>query len=479
VQRDISERKEAEFLAKQAHEDREEKIALATRLVERERIEQELSYAAFHDGLTNLHNRAYLMARLLSMFTQDGERKVPAATVLFLDLDRFKFVNDSLGHRAGDLLLIAVARRLESCISEGDIFARIGGDEFAILLVGDDQAAMAVELAQRIVMQFASPILIDDQNIFTSCSLGIVSADASHSSPEDLLRDADVAMYAAKKKGRGHWETFDSSMRKAAVDALLMQNALRQAVIRNEFSLVYQPIYNVASGEITGVEALVRWLHPELGHVPPDVFISVAEDIGVIHTLGNWVMLEACSALRRWKEEFPSLGLSLNVNVSGTELNRAGYVAQVKRILEETAVDARELKIEITESVFLDEPGRTAKVLETLRELGVHVALDDFGTGYSSLGYIDRYPIDAIKIDRSFVFRMMSFTRSDAIVRSILSLSGTLHLEIVAEGVETLEQLHRLKEMGCPFVQGYLLSPPVTASEMTTLLRTGYNEWPY
>ena len=471
VQRDISERKEVELLAKQAYEDREEKIALETRLLERERIEEELSYAAFHDGLTNLHNRAYLMSRLLSMFSQNGESNVPAATVLFLDLDRFKFVNDSLGHRAGDLLLTAVARRLESCIPEGNIFARIGGDEFAILLVGEDQSAMAVELAQRIVMEFALPILIDEQNIFTSCSLGIVSADASHSSPEDLLRDADVAMYAAKKKGRGHWEIFDSSMRKAAVDALLMQNALRQAIVRNEFSLVYQPIYNVASGEISGVEALVRWLHPELGHVPPDVFISVAEDIGVIHGLGSWVMLEACSALRRWKAEFPSLGLTLNVNVSGTELNRAGYVAQVARILEETAVDARELKIEITESVFLDEPDRTAEVLEALRKLGVRVALDDFGTGYSSLGYIDRYPIDAIKIDRSFVFRMMSFTRSDAIVRSILSLSGTLHLDIVAEGVETLEQLHRLKEMGCPFVQGYLFSPPITALEMTTLLQ--------
>jgi diguanylate cyclase (GGDEF)-like protein/PAS domain S-box-containing protein len=472
VQRDITERKEAESLIRQAHADREEKVALETRLLERERIEEELSYAAFHDGLTSLHNRAYLMSRLLSMFTKDGHSQTPAATVLFLDLDRFKYVNDSLGHRAGDLLLTVVARRLEMCIREEDVFARVGGDEFAILLAGEDQSAVAVELAQRIVNQLRMPVVIDGHDIFTSCSLGIVSADLSHSSPEDLLRDADVAMYAAKKQGRGRWAIFDASMRKAAVDALLMQNALKQAVARDEFKVVYQPIYNVATGEISGVEALVRWLHPELGHVPPDVFISVAEDNGVIHELGAWVMLQACAELQRWKEEFSALGLHLNVNVSGNELNRPGYVAQVARILKQTGIAAQELQIEITESVFLHEPDETAKVLESIRELGIRVALDDFGTGYSSLGYIDRYPIDAIKIDRSFVSRMMSYERSDAIVRSILSLGRTLGLDITAEGVETLAQLQRLKEMECPFVQGYLLSPPVRAEEVTTLLRT-------
>ena len=471
VQRDVSERKEAEILIQQARADKEEKIALATRLLERERIEEELSYAAFHDGLTMLHNRAYLMSRLLSMFSHEGRSQVPDATVLFLDLDRFKFVNDSLGHRAGDLLLTAVARRLESCIRAEDVFARVGGDEFAILLVGKDQSKVAVEMAQRVVTQLSLPVVIEGQNIFTSCSLGIVSADFTHASPEDLLRDADVAMYAAKKQGRGRWAIFDTSMRKAAVDALIMQNALKQAVALSEFSVAYQPIYSVLSGEISGIEALVRWLHPELGHVAPDAFISVAEDIGVIHELGAWVMREACWALRRWTDEFSALGLHLNVNVSGTELKRPGYAAQVAKILQDTGVDARELKIEITESVFLNEPDDTAKVLEALREQGIRVALDDFGIGYSSLGYIDRYPIDAIKIDRSFVSRMMSYDRSDAIVRSILSLGRTLHLDITAEGVETLEQLQRLKEMACPFVQGYLLSPPVNAQEMTTLLR--------
>ncbi|WP_350648327.1 EAL domain-containing protein [Pseudomonas sp. HY13-MNA-CIBAN-0226] len=472
VQRDISERKEAELLALQAQADRDAKVALETRLLERERIEEELSYAAFHDDLTLLHNRAYLMSRLLSMFTASKPHYVPAATVLFLDLDRFKFVNDSLGHSAGDHLLKVVARRLESCIRADDIFARIGGDEFAILLAGDETAPLAIELAQRIVSQLSQPVAIDGQDIFTSCSLGIVTTDASHETPEDLLRDADVAMYAAKKKGRGRWTIFDASMRKAAIDALLMQNALKQAIAREEFSVVYQPIYNVKTGEISGVEALVRWLHPELGHVPPDVFIPVAEDIGVIHELGHWVMQQACTELMRWKHEFPSLRLHLNVNVSGTELIRPGYVAQVSNVLSTTGVCAHELQIEITESVFLHEPEMTASVLEGVRQLGIRVALDDFGTGYSSLGYIDRYPLDAIKIDRSFVSRMMSFDRSDAIIRSILSLGRTLNLAITAEGIETLAQLQRLKEMDCPFVQGYLFSPPVRAEELSTLLQS-------
>ena len=472
VQRDVSERKAAELLVREAQADRDAKVALETRLLERERIEQELSYAAFHDDLTSLHNRAYLMSRLMTLFNCDDRRHAPAVTVLFLDLDRFKFVNDSLGHTAGDHLLKVVARRLESCVREGDVFARVGGDEFAILLAERASAADAVEVAQQIVSQLSLPVVINGQDIFTSCSLGIVTADASHTSPEDLLRDADVAMYAAKKQGRGRWATFNPSMRKNAVDALLMQNALKKAVVHNEFYVVYQPVYNVKTGEISGVEALVRWLHAELGNVPTEAFIPVAEDIGVIHELGHWVMQQACTALHGWKQQFPRLQLHLNVNVSGIELNRPGYVAQVESVLASTGIAAGDLQIEITESVFLHQPDAIAKVLEALRRLNIRIALDDFGTGYSSLGYIDRYPLDAIKIDRSFVSRMMAFDRSDAIVRSILSLGRALSLDITAEGVETLAQLHRLKEMECPFVQGYLLSPPVRAEEVSALLRS-------
>jgi diguanylate cyclase (GGDEF)-like protein/PAS domain S-box-containing protein len=471
VQRDVGERKKAEFLAVQALADREERVALENRLQERRRIEKKLSYAAYHDDLTSLHNRAYLMALLLGVFNKGTCDQIPAATVLFLDLDRFKFVNDSLGHQAGDLLLTAVARRIETCIREEDVFARVGGDEFAILLVGENQASLAIDLAQRIVGHLSLPVVIDGQNIFTSCSLGIVTADVTHTSPEDLLRDADIAMYAAKKQGQGRWALFDATMRKAAIDALLMQNALKQAVANNELSVVYQPIYNVMTDEVTGVEALVRWFHPELGQVPPDSFISVAEDIGVIHELGCWVMQEGCSELQRWKGEFPDLKLHLNVNVSGKELSRPGYAAQIEDILAQTGVTAHELQIEITESVFLHQPDAMAQVLESIRDIGVRIALDDFGTGYSALGYIDRYPIDAIKIDRLFISRMMSYDRSDAIVRSILSLGRALNIDITAEGVETLPQRQRLREMECPFVQGFLLSHPINPEEMMTLLR--------
>ena len=471
VQRDISERKKSEHLALQALADREEKVALESRLKERERIEEELSYAAYHDDLTALHNRAYLMALVLDIFSNSGHEQIPAATILFLDLDRFKFVNDSLGHGAGDILLEVVARRLESCISEKYILARVGGDEFAILLVGENQSSLSIELAQRIVDQLSLPIIINGHDIFTSCSIGIVTADATHTSPEDLLRDADIAMYVAKKQGRGRWALFDISMREAAIDALAVQNALKQALANNEFSVVYQPIYSIFTGEISGVEALVRWHHPVLGQVPPDRFIAVAEDIGVIHELGRWVMQEGCAELQRWKAQFPELKLHLNVNVSGVELNRPGYANQIKSILAQTGIDAHALQVEITESVFLHQPDKIAQVLESIRELGVRIALDDFGTGYSALGYIDRYPIDAIKIDQSFVSRMMTLQRSDAIVRSILSLGRALNIDITAEGVEAQPQLQRLREMECPFVQGYLLSYPVNAEKIVTLLQ--------
>lgn len=472
VQRDISERKAAELLTRQANTDKEQRITLETRLLERDQIEKELLYAATHDDLTLLHNRAFIMSRLMEIFNSRPSNQIPAVTVLFLDLDGFKFVNDSLGHRAGDILLTAVAQRLAPCVKDNGIFARLGGDEFAIFITGEQQSAASIKLAKVIVDLLGAPFMVNGQTIFTSCSLGIVTADQTHTSPEDLLRDADVAMYTAKKHGRGRWAVFDATMRKTAIDALMIQNSIKQALINNEIFVHYQPIYNAASEEISGVEALARWSHPELGHVSPDTFISVAEDIGMINELGGWVMLQACRDFKYWKDTFPGLKLHLNVNASGKELNTIGYVSKIERILAQTHVEPYELQIEITESVFLHEPEATTKTLEALRALGIRIALDDFGTGYSSLNYIDRYPIDAIKIDRSFVSRMMSYDRSEAIVRIILSLGQTLNLAITAEGVETSSQLLLLKKMRCPFIQGYLLCKPISAREVTKLLRS-------
>lgn len=469
VQRDITERKDAEQNFRQAQLDREERVALESRLIERERIQDELSYAAFHDELTRLKNRGYFMARIHSALSRGNAGNPGAATVLYLDLDRFKYVNDGMGHHAGDSLLKSVAERLSECIEPTAVIARIGGDEFAILLTDEGHQAQAIETAKRVTHALSLPTAIDGQQLFISCSIGIATLDVQHTTAEDLIRDADVAMYAAKKKGRGSWAVFDLSMRQASIDLLVMQNALKHAITRDEFYLVYQPIFSITTEAVVGVEALVRWRHPTLGIVAPDVFISVAEDIGVICDLGQWVMRNACREVKRWGDA-TGPGIKLNVNVSGVELNRKDFALQVAGIIAETGFDARALQIEITESVFLHEPEIVAKTLEDLRAQGIRIALDDFGTGYSSLGYIDRYPIDAIKIDRSFVTRMMKHERSVAIVKSILSLGEALDLAIVAEGVETPGQMDQLRELGCPYAQGFLLSPPVLAEDVLTLL---------
>lgn len=470
VQRDITERKDAEQNFRQAQLDREERVALESRLIERERIQDELSYAAFHDELTRLKNRGYFMARIHSALSRGNAGNPGAATVLYLDLDRFKYVNDGMGHHAGDSLLKSVAERLSECIEPTAVIARIGGDEFAILLTDEGHQEQAIETAKRVTHALSLPTAIDGQQLFISCSIGIATLDVQHATAEDLIRDADVAMYAAKKKGRGSWAVFDLSMRQASIDLLVMQNALKHAITRDEFYLVYQPIFSITTEAVVGVEALVRWRHPTLGIVAPDVFISVAEDIGVICDLGQWVMRNACREVKRWGDATGPAGIKLNVNVSGVELNRKDFALQVAGIIAETGFDARALQIEITESVFLHEPEIVAKTLEDLRAQGIRIALDDFGTGYSSLGYIDRYPIDAIKIDRSFVTRMMKHERSVAIVKSILSLGEALDLAIVAEGVETPGQMDQLRELGCPYAQGFLLSPPVLAEDVLTLL---------
>ena len=466
VQRDITERKDAEHAMRQAQLDREERLALESRLVERERIQVELSYVAFHDGLTSLKNRAYFIGHIQAAFNEQGLRTLGAATVLYLDLDRFKYVNDGMGHHAGDLLLKRVAERLNACVDPDALVARIGGDEFAILLTGVDHQENAIETARRVTQSLSLPIEIDGQPLFTSCSIGIVTSDARHSTAEDLIRDADVAMYAAKKQGRGRWAVFDLSMRQASINMLGMQNALKHAITRDEFYLVYQPIFSITSETIVGVEALIRWHHPTLGNISPEVFISVAEDVGVIYDLGCWVMRNACREIKKWSNSTVQSAIKLNVNVSGAELNRKNFATQVADILMETEFDARALQIEITESVFLHEPEIVAQTLEELRAQGIRIALDDFGTGYSSLVYIDRYPIDVIKIDRSFVSRMMSYERSIAIVKSIMALGQALDLAIVAEGIETQSQLQQLKSLGCPYAQGFLLSPPLLPKDV-------------
>ena len=471
VQRDISERKRAEAIEQQARRAQAENMALEARLLERQRIEQELSWAATHDNLTELYNRAWIMGRLRELLSRAPSAQ-PEAAVLFMDLDRFKLVNDSLGHRAGDQLLTEMARRLESCLRSVDTLARVGGDEFVVLIEDVSPGRTAGEVAHRIAQSLQKPFRIQGQNIFSSSSIGIVLLEAHYHTPEELLRDADTAMYEAKEEGVGRYVFFTPSMRKNVVEALALQNDLRYAMKRDEFALCYQPIHEPHSRAIKGIEVLLTWQHPGRGSVAPEVFIGMAEDLGILQDIGHWVVHEACQQMAAWRRAHPQAceHLTININVSAQELKHHSFRSDLVSALESSGVPAHLLQIEINEGVFRHHPEMIGQVLNDIRALGVSIVLDDFGTGYSALSYIDQYEIDAIKVDRTFVLRMALHRRSMAIMQSLLWLGKTLELDIVAEGVETLEQLQMLQQLGCPLVQGYFLSCPMPPGQISLLL---------
>jgi len=479
VQRDVTGRKQAEEVALRARIAEVENRALEAEIAERKRTEERLLHAAFHDDLTRLRNRAYLMDRLAELIGQPGGAPAGCA-VLFLDLDRFKLVNDSLGHCAGDLLLMEVSRRLAACVRPGDVLARVGGDEFAVLVTGagKDGAEMeaAVRVAGCIIEALRQPFKLGQHDVFSHCSIGIAVATDQHETPEQLLRDADIAMYDAKKRGPGGCAIFNDSMRAEVVKALALQTDLCQAVARGEFRLQYQPIYGTASGALLGVEALLRWHHPVRGLVSPASFIPMAEEVGLIRDIGRWVLREACSQLRAWQAAHtpgaagPAASLRVSVNVSADELRDRAFIPELRAVLRTTGLDPGCLQLEITESVFLHHPETVGRVLKRIRALGVRVALDDFGTGYSSLGYLDRYRIDTLKIDRSFIARMLRQRRAMAIMEGIVRLGRSLDLDIVAEGVETPAQLRTLRGMGCASVQGFLLGRPMPPEDLAAIL---------
>ncbi len=478
VQRDVSHRKQAEEAAIRARIAEVENRALEAEIAERKRTEERLLHAAFHDDLTRLRNRAYLMERLAIMLgqadwngvPQQGDRPARPCAVLFLDLDRFKLVNDSLGHRTGDLLLMEVARRLQACLRPQDTLARVGGDEFAVLVEGSNELIVAVTTAERIIEALGKPFKLGQHEVFSLCSVGIAQATEHHAKPEELLRDADIAMYNAKKRASGGYAIFNEAMHAGAAEALALQTDLRHAVARSEFCLHFQPIFDPSTLRLTGLEALVRWQHPERGLVAPGQFIAIAEEIGVIGEIDRWVLREACGQMRDWRRRYPGLDANMSVNVSGDELRDRMFIPELRAVLQSTDLDPRRLQLEITESVFLHQPEVIGRVLKLIREMGVRIAIDDFGTGYSSLGYLDRYEIDTIKIDQSFVARMLEQGRAMPIVDAIVRLGSTLNLDIVAEGVETEEQLRMLRSMCCGQVQGYLLGRPVPATDVVGIL---------
>jgi diguanylate cyclase (GGDEF)-like protein len=469
-------RAEAEKARAEAERERAEQAErhveeLSRHIAEQERISVQLQeskdhfrHAAFHDALTRLPNRALLAENLKFVIERAKNHEDYQFAVLFLDLDRFKNVNDSLGHSIGDQLLIAMARRLESCIRDVDMVARLGGDEFAILLDGIPSQAEATNMARRIQEKLMSPFNLSGHEVFTSTSIGIAVSSTGYDHPENMLRDADTAMYRAKAQGKACYEVFDKGMHTHAVYVLQMENDLRRAIDREELRVYYQPIVSLENGNLAGFEALIRWQHPERGFINPADFIPLAEDTGLIVPLGLWILKRACQQLCKWQWQSPAnRSLFMSVNLSGKQVAQPSLVSDIREILDETHVEARHLKLEITESAVMENAERAARILNRLKELGVQLSIDDFGTGYSSLSYLHRFPVNTLKIDRSFVGRIGEAAENIEIVRTVVSLAENMGMEVVAEGVETLSQLMQLRKLKCQYGQGYLFSRPVDA----------------
>ena len=434
--------------------------------------EEVLRYEATHDHLTGLPNRSFLVERLSR--TIERSSKGASYAVLFLDLDRFKQVNDSLGHTIGDELLKEVACRISSCVHPTDTVVRLGGDEFVVLLEGLSEAEDAEEVAERIQQTLRAPVRLHGHELYASASIGVVTGPEGHVGPEELLRDADTAMYRAKEGGKARHAVFNTKMRQRAVSLLKLETDLRHAVAGGEFVVHYQPIVWLHCGVVAGFEALVRWQHPERGLLLPDAFVPFAEETGLIHEIDRFVLGEACGRAAAWRRDFPEqFPPSVNVNLSPTRLARSGLPEEVARVLKETGLPGRALALELTEGAIMEDTEAALEALSSLRKLGVRVHVDDFGTGHSSLGLLHRLPVDALKIDRSFVSHMGGTNDPEEgveIVRTILTMAHQLGMDAVAEGVETEGQLELLKEMECDYAQGDRFSKPVDAEGARDIL---------
>ncbi len=444
-------------------------------ITDRKRAEERLLHEAFHDGLTGLPNRALFMDHLKLSVERGKRREDRLFAVLFLDLDRFKVINDSLGHMVGDQLLVGIARRLEICLRPGDTVARLGGDEFTVLLEDLMSVTESIDVADRLQKALALPFNLNGHEVFATVSIGIALSSTGYDRPEEVLRDADTAMYRAKMLGKARHEVFDKTMHARAMNLLQMEADLRRAIERKEFILHYQPIVALESGTISGFEALIRWQHPERGFVPPDEFIPIAEETGLIIPIGHWVLEAACRQIHLWQEEYPQYPpLQISVNLSTKQFINVNLIEQIRQVLRETCVEPHSLKLEITESMVMENIDSAIEMLEQLRALGIELSIDDFGTGYSSLSYLHRFPISTLKIDRSFVSRMSDNNENAEIVRTILMLARSLKMDVVAEGVETTDQLSQLAMLECEYGQGYYFSRPLNVEGASKLLADGH-----
>jgi diguanylate cyclase (GGDEF)-like protein/PAS domain S-box-containing protein len=444
-------------------------FSIARDISERKKAEETIRRQAYHDALTGLPNRMLFKDRLTEAILH-ARRHDRMLGLLFLDLDRFKNINDTLGHIVGDRLLQGVAERLGSCLQEEDIIARLGGDEFTVLLPQINRLEDAVKTAQRILEALKAPFRFDGHDLHINASIGIALYPSDGEDAEVLLRNADTALYRAKEKGRNTYQLYSPLMNATAFERLVMENSLRRALERGEFVIYFQPLLSIKTGNVVGMEALLRWQHPELGLVYPEEFIPLAEETGIILALGEWTLRAACRQNKLWQEAgLPRLRTS--VNLSGRQLQQDGLAAMVARVLEETRLEPQYLELEVTESVAMQNADTTIQVLKDLRSMGIHISLDDFGTGYSSLSYLKRLPLNTLKIDQSFVRDMTTDAHDAAIATTVIILGHNLQLSVTAEGVENQEQLDFLRDQQCDKIQGYLFSQPLPADEFQEFIK--------
>lgn len=440
-------------------------------ITERKLMELRLQHGILHDALTGLPNRLLLSDRLALAIKRSQRNPNYHYALLFLDLDHFKFVNDSFGHPVGDHLLMAIASRLRCCLRAVDTCARLGGDEFVVLLDDVESQAAAIRITERILQQLSRPLELEGRLFHLSASIGIVFGTAEYHEPAEVLRDADIAMYRAKAAGKSRYEIFQPEMREAAQARLALENELRRAVMQQEFRVYYQPIIDIRSGVLVGFEALVRWAHPTRGILSPAAFLDVAEEAGLNDAIGWQVLEHVCQQLAEWRRMLPHVAtLSVSVNLSARQFMLPDLYSRLVRLLEQYRLPPAALKLELTESVLMEYSRDAASVLMRLREYGIQIAIDDFGVGYSSLSYLVQLPIDQIKIDRNFIVQLEQAQHSQAIVSAIVNLARSLNLEVVAEGLETTGQIERMRAVGCQYGQGYLIGYPLPAEDATQVL---------
>lgn len=444
------------------------KLLLITRdVTDRKQSEETIHHLAYHDALTDLPNRRMYVQQLSKEMMQ-AKRFQSSLAVLFLDLDRFKDVNDSFGHDVGDMLLIEASKRLQACLKPGDVVARLGGDEFTIMQNQLLDRNEATALAEQIMYQLQRPFELDGHVFNVSCSIGIALYPQDGDNPEDLLKRADTALYTVKSRGKNGYDFFDPSMEAKSLERILMENEMRKAIEQEQFQIYYQPKIDIATSAMTGMEALVRWVHPELGIIPPNRFIPIAEETGMILALGEWILKQACKQNKNWHDQ--GYTLKVSVNLSARQIYQKDLIEMIKDILQETKLSPHWLELEITESIFVKMEEATA-VLQQIRDIGIQISIDDFGTGYSSFSYIKSLPVDTIKIDASFIRDIHHNQESQAIVKAIVTIAQSLNMNVIAEGIELHDQVAALKENGCDHGQGYLFSKPLPTDDFDQLLR--------